>query len=106
MIRIETDGSISQSNIDELSLCPWSYNELAEKLPDLYQSQTMESNVYWFKTTDGEQKKRCSAKHETGKALTFQIATKAAQQKDEKLLKANVLIEGKWILHEAHCLVY
>lgn len=92
--------------MDDLSLCPWSYKELADKLPELCESQTMESDVYWFETTDGEQKQRCSAKHESGKALTFYIATKAVQQEEDKILEANVLDEGEWKLHETHCLVY
>lgn len=92
--------------MDDLSLCPWSYKERSDKLPELCESQTMESDVYWFETTIEEQKQRCSAKQKTGQALTFYIATKAVNQIDDKILEANVLDEGKWKVHETHCLVY
>lgn len=104
LIRIEIDGRISESNIPDLSVSPWQYQERIEGMPPLDTFQTMGSNVFWFETYDGKQNQRCTAKQETGEALNFYVATKAVQQIDETLLQAYVLNEGKWKLFETQCL--
>lgn len=91
---------MSESVIDNLSVCTWDCRDGEEELPELKKSQTMESNVYCFETTKGGQKRPCCAKQETGQPLDFYVAIKAINQTDDKILQAIVLNNGTWELYE------
>lgn len=106
LICIEIDGRISQSCMDDLSVCPWNCKERVDQMPELRKFQTIESDVYWFETTNEEQKQRCCAENETGKALTFYFATKAVQYTADRILEAKILNHGEWKLHETLSLVH
>jgi hypothetical protein len=103
VIRIECDGQVSESVVDNLITCPWGYQERLDKLPLLEPFQTMESNIYWFENANGGQ--RCCATLGNGLPLTFYVATKAVKCVADMVLRAGVFSDGKWVFTETNCKV-
>lgn len=74
-------------------------------MPELDQLQTMESDIFGFISTRKEPSEKCTAMQDTGKPLTFLVASKAVQYVDDIGLQAYVLCDGKWQIHESRCKV-
>lgn len=100
LIRIEFDGRVTESVIDNLKTCPWEYQERVDKLPTLETFQTMESNIFWFENNKGH---RCCATLDTEQQITIYVATKAVKCVADVVLRAGVLNDRKWIFTETNC---
>ena len=106
MVRIEIDGTISESVLPHLFTFPWEYEDRANNIPELDQFQTMESNILsFYSTNESGIPKNCTVKQNTGEPITFFLASKAGDHVADTVLQAKVLWNGKWQTYETQCQV-
>ncbi|XP_022289634.2 uncharacterized protein LOC111101438 [Crassostrea virginica] len=104
MVRIEIDGTISESVLPHLCTFPWEYEDRANNIPELDQFQTMESNILsFYSTNESGIPENCTVEQNTGEPITFFLASKAVDHVADTVLQAKVLWNGKWQTYETQC---